>query len=61
MQEFLIVDDNFALDVGRAKRICGLIIESKMDIALQFPNRFRTDSMDEELQARIPPWSTPHL
>lgn len=53
VQEFLIVDDNFALDISRAKRICDLITESKMDIALQFPNGLRADRIDEELMAKL--------
>ncbi|OGW13571.1 MAG: hypothetical protein A3G93_10425 [Nitrospinae bacterium RIFCSPLOWO2_12_FULL_45_22] len=53
VREFLVVDDNFALDTSRAKRICDLIMESKMDIALQFPNGLRADRMDEELMAKL--------
>lgn len=49
VREFLIYDDNFTMDLEHAKRICRLIIHSKMDVALQFPNGIRADRMDEEL------------
>lgn len=47
--EFEIIDDCFNLDLSRAKKICDLIIERKLNIKLSFPNGVRGDAMDEEL------------
>jgi len=46
---FDILDDNFTLDPARAKRICRLIIESKLKIKWSTPNGIRADKVDEEL------------
>lgn len=47
--DFQIIDDIFNLDIERAKRICDLIIQSKMKLTFSFPNAIRGDRMDEEL------------
>ena len=47
--EFEILDDNFNLDLGRAKEFMDQIIESKLGCALSFPNGLRADLVDEEL------------
>lgn len=47
--DFQIIDDIFNLDLERAKRICDLIIQSKMELTFSFPNAIRGDRMDEEL------------
>lgn len=49
IDELHIFDDNFNLDVGRAKKICELIIGSKIKVKIAFPNGLRGDRMDEEL------------
>ncbi len=47
--DFQIIDDVFNLDIGRAKRICDLIIKSGMKLTLSFPNAIRGDRIDEDL------------
>jgi anaerobic magnesium-protoporphyrin IX monomethyl ester cyclase len=47
--DFQIIDDIFNLDLNRAKKICDLIVKSKMKITLSFPNAIRGDRVDEEL------------
>lgn len=47
--DFQIIDDIFNLDIARAKKICDLIIQSKMKLTLSFPNAIRGDRTDEEL------------
>jgi radical SAM superfamily enzyme YgiQ (UPF0313 family) len=46
---FYIYDDIFNLDRPRAKEICRRIIDSRMDIAIDFLNGLRADQMDYEL------------
>lgn len=46
---FDILDDNFTLDPERAKKICRLIIKSKLKIKWSTPNGIRADKIDEEL------------
>lgn len=46
---FDILDDNFALDLNRAKEICRLIIEENLKIKWSTPNGIRADDIDEEL------------
>lgn len=46
---FDILDDNFTLDPTRAKKICRLIIKSKLKIQWSTPNGIRADRIDEEL------------
>jgi hypothetical protein len=47
--DFQIIDDNFNLDLPRAKTICDLIVASGMKLTLSFPNAIRGDRVDEEL------------
>ena len=49
IREFMVEDDIFNMDIGRAKRICELIIASGMRIGLQFGNGIRVERCDEEL------------
>lgn len=49
VREFLIYDDNFTMDLARARRICELIVDSGMRVGLQFPNGIRADRVDEPL------------
>jgi anaerobic magnesium-protoporphyrin IX monomethyl ester cyclase len=49
VREFLVYDDNFTMDLARARRICELILASGMRIGLQFPNGIRADRVDEPL------------
>lgn len=51
VEEFLIVDDIFNLDLERAKRICQGIIDRRLGVHLQFPNGLRGDRLDQELVA----------
>ena len=46
---FYIYDDIFNVKRARAKEICRRIIDSKMDIAIDFLNGLRADLMDHEL------------
>jgi len=43
------LDDNFTLDIERAKEICRLIIKNKLKIMWGPPNGIRVDRIDEEL------------
>lgn len=49
IKEICIFDDNFTLNVKRAKKICRLIIEKKIKVILQFTNGIRVDRVDKEL------------
>jgi radical SAM superfamily enzyme YgiQ (UPF0313 family) len=53
VDEFHIFDDVFNLDADRAKKICDLILSSKLDIKIAFPNGLRGDIMDEELISKL--------
>lgn len=44
-----IFDDNFTLNVKRAKEICRLIVSRKLPVSLSCPNGIRADCIDEEL------------
>ena len=46
---FEILDDNFTLDVERAKIFCKTLIKEKNDLPWSCPNGIRTDRLDEEL------------
>ena len=47
--EFKVLDDNFTLLMDRAKEICSLFIEKKMDMKWTCPNGIRADRLDDEL------------
>jgi anaerobic magnesium-protoporphyrin IX monomethyl ester cyclase len=49
VEEFMMVDDIFNFDLGRAKEICRGILERKLKVHMQFPNGVRGDRFDEEL------------
>ncbi len=61
IQEFMIEDDIFNFDMDRAKKICDLIIESKMPIAMQFGNGIRLERIDEELVQKLAQAGTHHV
>ncbi len=48
-KEFKVLDDNFTLQMDRAKDICILFIGEKMDMKWRCPNGIRADRLDEEL------------
>ena len=48
-QEFKVLDDNFTLLMDRAKDICKLFIDEKLDMKWTCPNGIRADRLDEEL------------
>ena len=45
----LICDDNFTLDMTRAKKICRIMISEKIDIPYYMFNGIRADKVDEDL------------
>ncbi|MBK7259204.1 MAG: radical SAM protein [Ignavibacteriae bacterium] len=47
--DFQVIDDIFNLDMDRAKKICDLIVGSRLPLTLSFPNAIRSDRVDEEL------------
>jgi len=49
IKEICIFDDNFTLNGNRAKKICRLIIDRKINVVLQFTNGIRVDRVDREL------------
>lgn len=49
IRAFEIVDDNFTMDMGRAKEICRLIIDKKLDLKWRCINGVRADRTDDEL------------
>jgi anaerobic magnesium-protoporphyrin IX monomethyl ester cyclase len=51
--EYVIWDDTFTMDLPRAKKICDLIVESGLKIVLQLRAGVRSESMDEELMAKL--------
>jgi radical SAM superfamily enzyme YgiQ (UPF0313 family) len=53
VRELIIEDDNFTMDLERAKKICDMIVAEGLDVAIQFPNGVRADRMDEELMAKL--------
>lgn len=46
---FEIVDDNFTMDLARAKRICRLLIDKKVGLEWRCINGIRADRLDKEL------------
>ena len=57
----MIEDDIFNFDMDRAKKICDLIVESKMEIALQFGNGVRLERLDQELIQKLAAAGTHHM
>lgn len=60
-REFMVEDDIFNFDLDRAKRICDLIVEEGMEIALQFGNGIRLERLDEELVQKLAAAGTHHV
>lgn len=48
-KEFKVLDDNFTLQMNRAKDICRLFVDEKLDMKWTCPNGIRADRLDEEL------------
>ncbi len=48
-KEFHIIDDGFSTNLVRAKKICDLIIERKINVTWNLRNGMRADRADEEL------------
>ena len=61
IQEFMIEDDIFNFDMERAKKICDLIVEEGMTVALQFGNGIRLERIDEELVQKLAAAGTHHV
>ncbi|MHC4123438.1 MAG: B12-binding domain-containing radical SAM protein [Planctomycetota bacterium] len=53
VKEICIQDDNFSLDIDRAKEICDLILERNIRVKLQFQNGLRVDYVDIELLKKM--------
>lgn len=49
VKEIHIFDSVFNFDIERAKKICQLIIDSKIKLSIAFPHGIRADMMTEEL------------
>ncbi len=47
--KFEIIDDNFTLDMNRAKKICKLLISENINMEWICPNGIRADRLDDEL------------
>jgi len=50
---FQIPDDNFTMDINRAKKICDLIVESGMKFEFELRNGMRADRADQELYDKM--------
>jgi radical SAM superfamily enzyme YgiQ (UPF0313 family) len=61
IQEFMIEDDIFNFDMDRAKKICDLIVNSGMEVALQFGNGVRLERLDRELIEKLAAAGTHHM
>ncbi len=48
-----ISDDAFNIDMNRAKEICDMIIDRKLDITFTFGNGIRADRVDKELLQKL--------
>lgn len=53
VREIHIEDDTFNIDLKRAKKILDLIINSRLDLSIQFPNGLRADLVDKELMTKL--------
>ncbi len=47
--KFKILDDDFTLDMNRAKRLCQMMIAEKLGMKWSCPNGIRADKLDSEL------------
>lgn len=50
---FIFPDDCFSLDLDRAKKICDLIVERKLNIGFDLRNGIRVNRVDEELLRKM--------
>ena len=49
VKEFAVYDDNFTIDLARAKKFCQLLIEEKAGMRWSCPNGIKADRLDKEL------------
>lgn len=61
IREFMVEDDIFNMDIGRAKRICDLVIASGVKLGFQFGNGVRLERFDEELMKKLAQAGTHHM
>jgi anaerobic magnesium-protoporphyrin IX monomethyl ester cyclase len=61
IREFMIEDDIFNMDLGRAKQICDLVIASGLRLGFQFGNGVRLERFDEELVRKLAEAGTHHM
>jgi len=61
VEEFIIVDDIFNVDLKRAKAICRGIVSRGLKIHIQLPNGVRGDVFDEELMRLLAEAGTHYL
>lgn len=61
VREFMVEDDIFNMDLGRAKRICDLVIASGLKLGFQFGNGVRLERFDEELMMKLAQAGTHHM
>jgi anaerobic magnesium-protoporphyrin IX monomethyl ester cyclase len=61
IREFMVEDDIFNMDIGRAKAICDLIIESGISLGFQFGNGVRLERFDEQLMQKLAQAGTHHM
>lgn len=61
IREFMVEDDIFNMDLNRAKRICDLIVASRLRLGLQFGNGVRLERFDEELMRKLAEAGTHHM
>ena len=61
IREFMVEDDIFNFDMDRAKKICDMIVEEGLKIALQFGNGVRLERLDEELIQKLAAAGTHHM
>jgi radical SAM superfamily enzyme YgiQ (UPF0313 family) len=50
---FNIQDDNFTLDMKRARKFCDVMVAEKMNMKWSCPNGIRADKIDDDLMARM--------
>lgn len=53
IESFNVQDDNFSLDIKRAKEFCDRLAESGLDLKWSCPNGIRADRVDEELMRKM--------
>lgn len=61
IREFMVEDDIFNMDLGRAKKICELVITSGLKLGFQFGNGVRLERFDEELMQKLALAGTHHM